>query len=425
MSVLVIRRVTVIDGTGSPPAAGRDVVIRDGLFEAIRPAAETPADTVLDGQGGFLMPGLWESHTHLRPVLKDDDQVSQAALDATLREYLRHGITTVVDLGGPFAPYNAFRERYRREGPAGRAELLFAGPSFTGINGWPMALHHNPLCAYEVGDAASAVAKLRPLLDGRPDVIKVIYDGERGSPEKISLDALRAIVAEVHERGTHVVVHVVTERDSVDALEAGADGIEHSFMPTPGREAEESAELTALLRTTGACLTPTLACWEQLGRAGDRTYLAELVAAGSMSEAESEAFLERTPSWGQGEFPHHPKAECRARLEAVFRMMPGMQAAGVKWAVGSDIAPVLSRPGATLRELALLARAGVPAMDAVLAATRHAAEKIGRDGTVGTIEPGKAADALLLDANPLDDIGVLVRPGHLVNVIKQGEVYGA
>ncbi len=401
------------------------MLIRDGLFEAIRPAAETPAGTVLDGRGKFLMPGLWESHTHLRPVLKEDEQASQAALDATLRAYLRRGVTTVVDLGGPLDPYQAFRDRYRHEGPAGRAQLLFAGPSFTGMNGWPMPLHHNPTCAYEVADAPSAVAKLRPLLDRGPDVIKVIYDGESGSPEKISLEALRAIVAEAHERDTRVVVHVVTERDSADALEAGADGIEHSFMPTPGREAEEAAELTALLRNTGAYLTPTLACWEQLGRAGDRSYLAELVADGSLTQAESEAFLERQPTWGQGEFPHHPKIECRARLEAAFRMIPGMQAAGVKWAVGSDIAPVVSRPGATLRELALLARAGVPAMDAVVAATRHAAEKIGLGGRTGTIEPGKVADALLLDASPLDDVGVLVRPGHLVNVIKQGEVYRA
>src|SRR5947208_13535353 len=86
------------------------------------------------------------------------------------------------------------------------------------------------------------------------DVIKVIYDGEPGSREKISLEALRAIVAEAHDRGVHVVVHIRTEHDSVDALDAGADGLEHSFIPTPGSEQSEAEDLTELLRRSGAYL---------------------------------------------------------------------------------------------------------------------------------------------------------------------------
>jgi imidazolonepropionase-like amidohydrolase len=424
---LIIKNVTVIDGSGAAPASGMDVVIRDGVFEPLRRAAHTQRDaagaTTIDGQGRFLVPGLWESHTHLRPILKDDEQASQAALDHTLSDYLASGITSVVDLGGPVDPYSTFRDRQRSSGPAGRAQLLFAGPSFTGINGWPMSLHHNPTCAYEIGDAPTAVARLRALMERQPDVIKVIYDGESGSPEKLPLQALQTIVAESHERGVRVVVHVRTERDSLDALEAGADGLEHSFLPTPGREEAEAERLTEVLRRTGAYLTPTLAAWEQIGRAGDDAYLAELVADGYMSQAESDAFRAREPRWGQNEFPHHPKVECLERLRAAFRVLPAMQAAGVKWAAGSDIATVLSRPGATFREITLLARAGIPAKDVLFAGTRHAAEKVGLGATVGTIEPGKSADALLLDANPLDGVDVLVRPGHLLATIKHGELY--
>jgi len=244
---LIIKNVTVIDGSGAAPASGMDVVIRDGVFEPLRRAAHTQRDaagaTTIDGQGRFLVPGLWESHTHLRPILKDDEQASQAALDHTLSDYLASGITSVVDLGGPVDPYSTFRDRQRSSGPAGRAQLLFAGPSFTGINGWPMSLHHNPTCAYEIGDAPTAVARLRALMERQPDVIKVIYDGESGSPEKLPLQALQTIVAESHERGVRVVVHVRTERDSLDALEAGADGLEHSFLPTPGREEAEAERL--------------------------------------------------------------------------------------------------------------------------------------------------------------------------------------
>lgn len=99
-----------------------------------------------------------------------------------------------------------------------------------------------------------------------------------------------------------------------------------------------------------------------------------------------------------------------------------MHAAGVKFATGSDIAPALSRPAAALRELQLMAWAGVPAKDVLLAATKHSAEKVGLGRSLGTIELGKVADALLLDATPLDDIDVLIRPGHLAGVIKGGEL---
>jgi imidazolonepropionase-like amidohydrolase len=102
-----------------------------------------------------------------------------------------------------------------------------------------------------------------------------------------------------------------------------------------------------------------------------------------------------------------------------------MHAAGVRLAVGSDLAVAMSRPAATLREMALLARAGVTPKDVLVAATRHAAEKVGQGATVGTIAPGKAADALLLNANPLENLDHLLRPGHLVATIKAGQVQRA
>jgi len=183
--------------------------------------------------------------------------------------------------------------------------------------------------------------------------------------------------------------------------------------------------VTAALVRTGAYLTPTLALWEQLGRAGDADYVAELVAAGSLSRTEADALTAPERGWGQTEFPHHPKAECRVRLRAAFAMLPAMHAAGVKLAAGSDVALALSRPEATCREIALLARAGVPAQDVLVAATRHAAEKLGLGAILGTVEPGKVADALLLDADPLLDVDNLVRRDHHVATIKGGKLYPA
>jgi imidazolonepropionase-like amidohydrolase len=419
---LIVRGVTLIDGTGAEARPNMDVVISGDRFEDIRPSGSRPEaqdGQVIDGTGAFLMPGLWEAHTHLRGVLGDD---AQAGLDRAMRAYLARGITTVVDLGGPIEPFSRYRERLRKEGPSGRAHVLFAGPPFTGIGGWPLPLHGNPSLVNQVASAEQAQTILQAQLGSRPDVVKIIYDGEPGAPDKLSPEALRAVIAGAHQRHVRVMVHVRTAQDCVDALQAGADGIEHAFLPAPGREREETEQVCELLLEKDAYLTPTLAIWEQLGRAGDEAYLGELVADGCMSQAEVEAFQERQVGWGQSEFPHHPKAECLARFEAALRMLPVMHAADVKLAAGSDIATVLPRPAAALRELALLAKAGIPARDIVPAATRHAAEKLGLAATLGAIEPGKLADAILLSASPLDDVSVMVRPGRLLGVIKRGEL---
>ncbi len=426
---LVIRNVTVIDGTGGAPACGVDVVVRDGVFAAIGRGAGARADLAgaetVAGEGRFLIPGLWESHTHLRSSLRGGDEAErQAAIDALLRAYLGRGITTVVDLGGPVEVYRQARERQQRSGAGDGARLLFAGPNFTGINVWPFVLHHDPTCTHQAGDVPTALAALRALLDRAPDVVKIMYDGEPGR-DKLPREALVALIAEAHAHGLRALVHVHSAEDTLHALEAGADGVEHSFLPTPGHEAAEAERVTAALAESGAYLTPTLAIWEQLGRAGDGSYLDELGAAGLLSREEIARLTAPEARWGQDEFPHHPKAECRARLAAALRFLPAMHAAGVKLAVGSDLAIALSRPAATLREMALLARAGVPAGDVLVAATRHAAEKVGRGASVGTLAPGQIADAVLLDANPLDDLDYLLRPGHLVATIKDGHLHPA
>src|SRR5580693_6254132 len=98
---LIVRNVTVIDGSGEPAAAGMEVAIADGRFVAIRPSGTgSSGTTVFDGRGGYLLPGLWEGHTHLRarPDETAPDQV--ARLEAILATYLQAGITTVLELGG-------------------------------------------------------------------------------------------------------------------------------------------------------------------------------------------------------------------------------------------------------------------------------------------------------------------------------------
>jgi imidazolonepropionase-like amidohydrolase len=417
---LIVRNVTLIDGSGGPPMANAEVAIAGGRFTAIRPTDNrTNGATVFDGRGAYLLPGLWEGHTHLRarPDEPPADQV--ARLETILAGYLAAGITTVLELGGPLDIDGRLRERHRTTPPADAAELFFAGPSFTGINGWPLELHHNHALIREAGDAQSA-RRMVLELEGETDFVKCIYDGEPGAPDKLPRAALQAIVTAAHERGKSVLVHIATKRDIEEAVDAGADCIEHSFIPRDPDDLTEAEDVAHLLASTGTYFSPTLAVFEQIGRSGDRAYLDDLARDAIISPDEARAVAGRK-TFGDP-FPHHPAAETLARFQYGMRILPIMRDAGVKIVAGSDVGFFMSRPAALLRELQLLAGAGLPNGDVIVAASRHAAEKIGQGRSVGTIAVGQVADALLLDADPLADVMHLVRPSHRIATLRRGHL---
>jgi imidazolonepropionase-like amidohydrolase len=417
---LIIRNVTLIDGSGGPQMPGTDVAITDGKFAAIRPTdGDAPAGTVFDGRGGYLLPGLWEGHTHLRarPDEPPSDQVVR--LETILGDYLKAGITSVLELGGPLDIDSRLRERRQSTPPADAAELFFAGPAFTGVNGWPLPMHHNHSLIREPSDAPSA-RRMMLELAGMIDFVKCIYDGEPGAPDKLPRPALHAIIAAAHERGVSVLVHIFSKRDIEEAVDAGADCIEHTFVPRDPDDLTEAEEVARLLASSGTYFSPTLAVFEQIGRSGDRAYLDDLARDGIIPADDISAIAGRA-TFG-APFPHHPAEETLTRFQYGIRSLPIMREAGVKIVAGSDVALFMSRPAALLRELQLLAQAGLPNGEVIVAGSRHVAEKIGKGTSVGTISVGQVADALLLDANPLADISHLTQPAHRSATIRRGHL---
>ena len=420
---LIIRNVTLIDGSGGPPMPSTEVAIKDGRFAAIRPSGSGAAEaTLFDGCGGYLLPGLWEGHTHLRARPDEAQADPLVRLETILADYLAAGITTVLELGGPVDIDGRLRERRRSTASTDAAELFFAGPAFTGLNGWPLHLHHDHALVREAGDAESARRMVLELA-GAIDFIKCIYDGQPGAPDKLPRPALQAIVAAAHERGMSVLVHILTKRDLEEAVDAGADCIEHGFLPSDADDLTEAEDVAGVLARAGTYFSPTLTVFEQIGRSGDRAYLDDLVADEIISTGEASAIASRT-TFG-APFPHHPADETLARFQYAMRSLPIMHAAGVKIAAGSDVALFMSRPAALLRELQLLARSGLPNGEVIVAGTRHVAEKIRKGNSVGIIAVGQIADALLLDADPLADITHLTQPSHHMATLRRGHLSAA
>lgn len=421
---MIIRNVTVIDGQAAAPIADAEVVVTDGRFSAIRPAAEAPPapgdGPVIDARGGYLVPGLWESHTHLggfaysKPENERTQYVSQL-----LTDFLAAGVTSVVDLGGPLDLELAIRD-YRSTATDAAAKLFFAGPVFTGIEGWPVLSdpERAPI-ARQTDNADTAYRQALELAD-QVDFIKCIYDGEPGAAEKLPLDALKAIVTAAHEKHKNVLVHVHERTDLEDAVAAGADGIEHAFQPQDPGSTAEARDVAAMLAETNTYYCPTLVTWEQIAYNGEASYLQRLVDDGNITPEDIPQITSR-PHYGR-QFPWHSPQESHIRFDYAMRTLALMHDAGVKITAGSDVAMLMpSPPIALLRELQLLAKAGLPLPAVLAAGTRHSAEKIGQQATApGTITAGSVADALLLDADPYADIAHLTDRAHHVGTLRAG-----
>ncbi|MEV6419863.1 amidohydrolase family protein [Streptomyces sp. NPDC051662] len=423
---MIIKDVTVIDGTGGVPRAGMDVIIADGRFADIRPSSagisSTPAgEPVLDGRGGYLLPGLWESHTHLRDYgvsLPEPERF--AHLQDVLAGYLGEGITSVCDLGG--MPELSPELRDASKADTAVASLFTTEAVFTGIDGWPVTgLLGNRSGVMEVGSADDARRYLQGLPLDEVDFVKCMFDGKAGGGQRLPRAALEVIITAAHEAGKKVLVHIATGTDMREAVEAGADCIEHSPIPRDPRDLSEVDELARIMADAGTLYCPTIATWEQLAYGAYPDYLDQLITDGILTPDGAKEIMAR-PTYGQP-FPKHPAEECRIRFDYAMRTLPLFHEAGVKIVAGSDIARVMPTPArALLRELQLFAKAGVPNSAVIAAATSRAAEKVGKEATMGTVTVGSVADAVLLDADPLADVSHLIDQRHVRAVVSSGHI---
>lgn len=423
---LIINDVTVIDGTGGVPRAGMDVLIADGRFADIRPSStgisSTPAgEPVLDGHGGYLLPGLWESHTHLRDYGASLPEPERFAhLKDVLAGYLAEGITSVCDLGG--MPELTPRLRDASKADAAVASLFTSEAVFTGIDGWPVTglLGHRS-GVMEVGSADDARHYLQGLSLDEVDYIKCMFDGKPGGGQRLPRAALEVIIAAAHEAGKKVLVHIATGMDMREAVHAGADCIEHSPIPQDPGDLSEADELAGLMADAGTLYCPTVATWEQLAYGAYPDYLDQLITDGILTQDGAKEIMAR-PTYGQP-FPKHPAQECRVRFEYAMRTLPLFHEANVKLVAGSDIARVMPTPArALLREMQLFAKAGVPGSAVIASATSRAAEKVGKQATTGTVAVGSVADAVLLDSDPVADLSHLIDQRHVRAVVSSGHV---
>ena len=406
--MISFRHATVLPGTGADPVEGATVVVEGSIIKDVVTGSQAGASAtgeVIDCGGRTLMPGLIDAHVHVCALEVDlsaqrrtyPTSLMAYAVGKAIKESLDQGFTTVRDAGGADWGMKEAVDRGLIPGP----RMFVSGHplSQTGGHGDARARAEN----YAGCDCGAAIGMVSNIADGVDEVrravrtqlrrgadqIKVMAGGGVASPtdrlESVQYqpDELGAAVAEAQAAGTYVLAHAYTPEAIRAAVEAGVRSIEH------GNFLDDAT--AALMAARGTFLVPTFVTYEKLYEHGRERGLT------GAQLAKLDLVL------GSG-------------LDGLRRA----HQAGVRIGSGSDLLGDLARY--KTRELAIKASV-LGAHAALIATTKTNAELIGIADEVGTVEPGKRADLLVVNGDPVADISLLQDQDNLVVILKGGEVY--
>lgn len=416
---LVIRNVTVIDAANGVREA-QTVVVRDGRIAAVQASdLSVQAAEVVDGSGQYLIPGLWDFHVHLT--------YDQRFTEAMPGLFLNHGITSIRDTGGPLELVVPAVQALRAEG-ATAPRVFFSGPLMDGEHVVYDGINR-PLLGIGNPDAETARENMARLAEAGVDFVKIY--------EMVSPEVFAVLVEEAESRGLPMDGHVPL---SMQARDAGpyVQSLEHlrNIETDCGADpdafvAERRRLLTNPDGVPGATLRSQLHSLQRLPsiRAYDEAQCQEVLASmmstiqvptlrlnalslqPPFARSDWGEVLEKLPAdvaedWGAPEGgPMGGRSTDPTFPEWSLFLVDLMHQAGVPIGAGTDTPIGFAAPGYSLHsELEMLVRAGLSPLEALRSATLRPAEFFGLEGEMGTIEPGRFADLVLLGGNPLDDI---------------------
>ena len=399
---IALKGARLIDGTGKPTIENSVLVIDGDHIVAAGKAGSVsiPKDAdVKDVSGKTIMPALINLHGHLGLSSNGADSVAghytEENVVKQLNKYLSYGVATVASFGQDEDEIYKIRDG-QHEGTIGGARLYTAGHGFLEYTGKPTPNDHR----YRPQNPDEARSDVRELAAHHPDYIKMWVDDGLGHGTKLQPAIYQAIIDEAHKQHVRVFAHEFYLGDAKALLAAGVDGFAHSI-----RDQAVDNEVMQAMKSRSVFLIPTLVRDEVLFAYADNLKWLDDPFFHAGFEPAALAFV-RSPENVDKIRKDPDIAKYRAGLEMGKKNLKTLSDNGVKIAFGTDSGIPTRFPGyLEHRELQLMVEAGLTPMQAIVAATGTNAEILGgAKTTFGTLQPGKRADFLVLDANPLDDI---------------------
>lgn len=402
--MLILTNGTLVDGTGCKPIQDATVMMEGNRIEYAGSETRYPEDAnIFYLQNLTIMPGLIDCHLHLGGLTVDKPgkaigKVSFVDMASFFWDYSRNyahrrrlaienGLTTIRSAGDHYPHIIRLRDKIA-DGKLVGPRIFASGPMITAPGGHPAGTIYKgnryiiENAVRQIDDVENARDEVRKLAKSSVDCIKAIYsdlnpmDINRRVP-KLELEVLEALADEAHRHNLRLMVHTGSPEETMDAIEAGADSIEHGILPGTS-STEFNDEIINMMLDRGTYFVPTIAI------------------AWAYKETDPEVFT------------------------SLKKVIKKLHDAGVHIAAGTDS----GTPGVVIgkglhKELELLVEAGLTPMEAIIAGTRNAAENIGKGTELGTVEKGKLADLIAVSENPLEKIE---NTRNIKMVIKDGAI---
>ena len=390
----------LIMGDGGPPIESSAFIVEKDRFTSVGRKGEIqapPGAARVDLTGKTIIPALVDAHSHFGFLNQRDGSMSKANFNREnlldhLKRYAYHGFAASISMGTDFGelPY-----QLREEVHPGAALFRTVGRGLAWPGSGPNDAARNdvPYVVTTVDQARQAVRDLAP---HHPDFVKIWVDDRNHTQKKLTPELYGAAIDEAHKYNLRTIAHVFDLEDAKGLIRAGIEGFTHLV-----RDKDLDEEFLQLLKQhPGVFVTPNLGVTSRALESGrpawlDDPLLHETIPPGEIKRLENQ-FSNRKPE---------ALANTRMSWDLQVRNLHKMREAGVRVVLGSDSA---GDPGRTMGwhaiwEVDALAKAGMTPSEVIVASTRLAAETLKLD-QLGMVAPGKSADFIVLNANPLENI---------------------